>query len=105
MWFKVVSANLAYEFHGKVMCSTGLIPVGGCVGDLRALFQALDRGLFDYDDDADNEYPCMAKRPEGTAMNIQRPQWLQQEMVGELISRKCSTTSWQKSSVSRDDRL
>lgn len=100
-----MSANIGYQFHGKVMCSSGLIPVGGCVGDWRALFQSLDRGFFDYYDDADNEHPCLAKKPERTAMNVQRPQWLQQKMVSGPVSRACSTTSWQRSSVSRVDSL
>lgn len=87
------------------MCSSGRIPVGGSVGNRRALFQSLNRGLLDNYDDADNEHLCLATKSERTAMNVQRPQWLLSKMVGGLFSRACSTNSWQNSSVSRVDSL
>lgn len=83
-----MSANLGYEFHGKVMCSSGFISEDVCVGDWEDLFQSLDRGLLDYYDDADNEHPRIVKRPESTGMSIQRPQWLPQKMVSGSVSRK-----------------
>lgn len=86
-------------------CVPGSIPVGGCVGDWRALFPSLDRVLFGDCGDADNGHPPIAKRPESTAMSIQRPKWLQQKVVGGLVSRKCSTASWQRRLVSKGDRL
>lgn len=69
------------------------------------LFPSLDRGLFADYDDADNRHPSIAKRPAGTAMSMQRPQWLRQKLVGGPVSRECSTTSWQIRFVSRIDRL
>lgn len=99
------SANLGLGFHGEVMCSTGSIPVGRCVGDWRALFPSLDRGLFGEYDDADNGPPSIATRPGGTTISLQRSYWLQQKLVGGPVSRKCSTTSWQISFVSRFSRL
>lgn len=68
-----MSANIGYQFHGKVMCLSGLTPVGGRVGDWRTLFQSLDRGLLDYYDGVDNGYLCLAKKRERTAINVQRP--------------------------------